>query len=929
MKLRRLTCTLVLGLTLTQAGPALAWKPVMHEYLAWQAFQELESGNGTLVATLVEHETGLADRPLTVPPTVDALVRQAVLTYPAQYRAGVLGPDAYPDMLTGQSVIHPADDDAHSNGADAWLRRLWDAAYTEALGGRLEPLAFMTGFLTHAAGDMYAHTYVNTFAQGSFDVKDPQNISTHVVVEGFVGDRTPPMPPDWYVISIEGVEDFLYEQIIDVTRVPLTATRDLYDRKAGSRWSLPWIFGEIRSVLEVQNISWRNLSWPNPRKIVEGPLHAYRRAWQSDIDRGLRALPGVSTEVARSLFYNSARQVLLSDAGDVLDDYLYDHLLKMLGLPDLVADFAGFINGILDGITQALKIIEDLDPIQAIKEEIFNYVVDRATGYSPEEWGEMLSQPESFMVALPRLRNAPTQICPPAGRPANTIALSPQIERLLTAQDLQCKNGVEVDMALDGDLHYQWEHFTPALNTVFMSKLVLLDGAGRRTLMRQLGYPDQLPIAYSLVGTSAEIDNAMLGFMRSLDGEREWSNYDNQMVAHHDCYMYGKVFADQKGARADTEALSYKGGRPVARDCPDVASVVFDRQGRPPEEAVCGTHVTARVSLDDDADAHGAVVDLLTAGPALSPKTMHVAPAGRQAVVTLSIPPISAPAELELVGSRIGAHTDSMRVRPPMMSMVRAQRRQVGGYVNVVNGDAVLGGTDLRTEARLDCNNPSDADRVTIEACPLGFGACVTVKQPARLTTATYDATLPLPAVAVDTPYRVRGEFLGTSEGMNITVLATRVLRITLDRETASVGLSSQSLTATVQLFDAATQPEKVFLRYAHGLSGPRSVTVPAGQDEVSFSMLAQGSLLSNQCFATHGWVEAISEKDASAAGLNTGRERYAEIVLQQGEGLSACIEMMSPDPRLEHVMRALDGGPIPFPPILFEPEDGIIGPWN
>ncbi|CAN0565355.1 unnamed protein product, partial [Laminaria digitata] len=148
-------------------------------------------------------------------------------------------------------------------------------------------------------------------------------------------------------------------------------------------------------------------------------------------------------------------------------------------------------------------------------------------------------------------------------------------------------------MALDTDLYYQWERFTPALNTVFMSKLLLLDAAGRRTLMGQLGYPDTLPIAYSLVGTSAEIDNAMLGFMRSLDGEREWSNYNNQMVAHHDCYLYSKVFADQKGARADAEALSYHGGSPVARDCPDVASVAFDHGGRPPEEAVCGTHVAA------------------------------------------------------------------------------------------------------------------------------------------------------------------------------------------------------------------------------------------------------------------------------------------------------------------------------------------------
>lgn len=452
--------------------------------------------------------------------------------------------------------------------------------------------------------------------------------------------------------------------------------------------------------------------------------------------------------------------------------------------------------------------------------------------------------------------------------------------------------------------------------------------------MRQLGYPDTAPLAYSLVGQSSELDNAMLGFMRSLDGHREWSNHDNQMVAHFDCYMYSKVFADQKGARAEARTLrSYRGSDTAAvdfsRDCPKVDSVVFELGGADPDAAFCGTHVTAQVGLHEAADSHGAVVELQKAGPIFAPDNAYVAPGASEAGFTVSIAPVSSEQTISINATRIDPAWASLRVRPPQMSMIRAQRRQVGGYLDVLDGDAVLGGTALLSQARLDCSNPAESDEVVFDACPLPFGPCTTEKTLATQGTATYDRTLDLPHVPFDTLYRVRGTFLATDASIGITVLSSRVIDITLDRSSASVGLSSQGVSAKLTLYDAPAAPEKVFLRYAHGLSGPSSVVVPAGQSELSFSIQAQGSLLANQCVATVGWVEAISERDAPAAGMNTGRERYAEIVLEQAEGISGCIEMMSPDPRLEDALRVMAEGPIPFPPILFAPDDGVIRPLD
>src|SRR5205823_5722583 len=60
-------------------------------------------------------------------------------------------------------------------------------------------LAWAYGFATHAAGDLWAHTLVNEFADGVFPsfanvaVKDQAraNAIRHLIVEGYVGDATP------------------------------------------------------------------------------------------------------------------------------------------------------------------------------------------------------------------------------------------------------------------------------------------------------------------------------------------------------------------------------------------------------------------------------------------------------------------------------------------------------------------------------------------------------------------------------------------------------------------------------------------------------------------------------------------------------------------------------------------------------------------
>jgi hypothetical protein len=138
---------------------------------------------------------------------VNAAVVSALSKFPQFYNAGTIGPDAFPDLVMGQSIIHPKD-------TGRWLSFLLNQAWkaqsdtsltTPGLTGaaltaeRAQILAFTYGYLTHAAGDLWAHTLVNRFADGTFpnfgDLPKSQtareNAVRHILTEAYIGDATP------------------------------------------------------------------------------------------------------------------------------------------------------------------------------------------------------------------------------------------------------------------------------------------------------------------------------------------------------------------------------------------------------------------------------------------------------------------------------------------------------------------------------------------------------------------------------------------------------------------------------------------------------------------------------------------------------------------------------------------------------------------
>lgn len=183
--MRRIYQLLCLLALLALPAPVLAYKPYTHNTSAYEAYNDVVD-NGYV--TINEREYKVADE-----------VVNALRSYPAVYNAGVIGPDGFPDLTYGQSVIHPTE-------TGAWLRHLLSEAQRyQSLpdfpfaAEKAKALAFTYGFLTHAAGDMWGHTFVNDFARGVFPgvseiLTSPEQAAIavrHIAVEGYIGDATP------------------------------------------------------------------------------------------------------------------------------------------------------------------------------------------------------------------------------------------------------------------------------------------------------------------------------------------------------------------------------------------------------------------------------------------------------------------------------------------------------------------------------------------------------------------------------------------------------------------------------------------------------------------------------------------------------------------------------------------------------------------
>ncbi|CAN7480427.1 zinc dependent phospholipase C family protein [Phenylobacterium sp. LjRoot164] len=524
------------ALSLCLAGPALAWKPKTHVYLAEEAMRdaladgkvtlgEIDPQTGELVGTLGAFE---------VEPKALAALKGGA----KQFRAGVLGPDAYPDILTGQQIIHPDESAAGGGGAsgsDAWLSWIHRKGFVES--GDAKVNAFALGYLTHAAGDVFAHTYVNHYAGGEFTLDPAMNAVKHLTLEGYIGERTPrtvnafstriasgrpcdrrkqdDLPDDGtpcgiryesvYLpvtsedTSIAGVEAFIWREMIDARPGSELATR-LYRGEATGR-SIPWIFSRLRTRVQARVDAYEakraTLSGLERAafEATSGPGAAYDRAWVEDIDRGLQAWPATSHEVAKALVFSDAGADL-DRAETAMGLYVRDHMLSMAGAPD----------GVVQVSAAVIETISKLMPevFVGVLEEILraplNATVEGATGQTLDKWKDYLSRPHAHFDDVMGQGGGGH-----GGAQAHTVNLSDFNREQLKIDDAGYANAA---------LRWETERFAPAFNTLQMTKLLLLSDKGRRELEQALTGRGALVALGS--------DNLMLGWVRSMDAGNQW-----------------------------------------------------------------------------------------------------------------------------------------------------------------------------------------------------------------------------------------------------------------------------------------------------------------------------------------------------------------------------------------------------------------------
>jgi hypothetical protein len=448
--------------------------------------------------------------------TVDPVLADALGRFRAQYLAGVIGPDAYPDLATGQISIHPHVSDARGgseSGTDAFLQHVWDSAERACFCYRRKARVFTRGYLTHAAGDMFAHTFVNHYSGGEFAIlPDPEqpdapNAVRHLVLEGYVGRRTP--ATGGLRASPDGLEEWIHQTLIDAR--PGSALADLFVYDDPARLNvraavlIPRIYSGVRTAVQAQLDLWATLPEGPPRQLA-GVGVPYLQDWVRAIDRGLEEWVTVSARVSDLILF-TPQDAGLSGSGPgepmpykavekLVERYRVRHLDAMSGEPGMYHVYGVALYELEQALVGPYE-----KAVRTLREGILDAIVAGVYGrhMTWQRFVDIQTNPGNFFDGIYRGRGCPIQ--------QTTLAD-------FNERELRLPRGA----GAGGDHAIDFRAIPAAYNTYVMSKLILLDPPDVAGLVRALAGPGAEP-----QGVDAwDADNVMLGFLESIDASRQW-----------------------------------------------------------------------------------------------------------------------------------------------------------------------------------------------------------------------------------------------------------------------------------------------------------------------------------------------------------------------------------------------------------------------
>jgi hypothetical protein len=412
------------------------------------------------------------DGEVNIPPFGQFPVAKAALSaltdYPATYRAGVLAPDLFPDMYVGGWFIHSDLAATEKWLADSWMRHVWSRgrAYSDP-DEKDRVMAFTYGFLTHAAGDMFAHTYVSEKADGAWVTGIKSTALKHIVLEGYIGARTPPTE-----LTLDVWPRYVSNTLIRDG----TARKHTKGARHYQRWLdlYDWLGPQIEKATEQMN---KNFDEDAPywMKCLGNPIPCAKKeqmeSWRLDIGRGLRALVESSQTLGEKIMDHKTTEGI-----SAMNAWATEWVPKMFGA-HAIGEGAAALREFLEWVGDPLAPINE-----AIMAEVKKFLKEEFPSYY--ELYQAVQNPSYQMDQM---------------FPAGTKAM--------VNRDLHLKPGP--------DSLLSWREFEPLYNSVILSKLVLLDGDGLNELVRRAG------IAGTLF-TPGPSTNILLGVVRSMTQSYQW-----------------------------------------------------------------------------------------------------------------------------------------------------------------------------------------------------------------------------------------------------------------------------------------------------------------------------------------------------------------------------------------------------------------------
>lgn len=521
------------------ALPTAAWKSRTHVHLAMAAMADAVD-DGKVTINLVNFKTGEVEGILGEY-LVDPLVLSALRSFPAQYRAGAIGPDAYPDLITGQQGIHPDNSGRSASGgvtSDAWLQHIWHPGLhpPEPGDNPLAIKAFTTGFFTHAAGDLFGHAFVNNYSGGVFDVV--LNAIRHIYLESYIDIRTPTTlyvgsEDDFFDISIDYVKGFIYKYLLTG---PLMGETGPDDIETDPDWlfiySPPRLFAHLRGWVDGRVKALEN----NTLKYLQ---YRYYKYWRDDIDDGLKAWIDVWHKFAETIALNKygSDWTLFTIAAN---SWWMNHLPSMLGAPDLIANQFGATAAEIEAITNFIRDelpTDYIDMCDAIRLEGSDYFLDKIFGVKMDELKSWILVPQTKFNLI--MGDEP-------GNPGERITIREFNKNVLQIADTGY---------FDLDEKYDWEQIPAMYNSVTMMKLLMISQAGIIQMAEDLKTREIADDTAAARIKTASNKPLILGFIKSLDGDpflplekdpEPWSVKDMVLAGADPC-IYKKIFMEQRG----------------------------------------------------------------------------------------------------------------------------------------------------------------------------------------------------------------------------------------------------------------------------------------------------------------------------------------------------------------------------------------------